>query len=225
MVIDSRGSGENRVVSGHTTPEISPPAAHFASEFRHRHPTATLTLVSNPYPAVGLTGSWRAIANALGAILKFARVGAYHGSVVDGKKWLSREIATVAASSCGSKTKLLLVGYSQGAQVTGDVVQELAANGRTVPLLSHVLGVALFGDPYFNARDARVDRGTHEHLDGLLGSRPRFVSGRVLSYCHKYDPICQGPLDYVTLAEHQFKPHDNYPPDAVSAALYISRFG
>jgi Cutinase len=114
----------------------------------------------------------------------------------------------------------LLVGYSQGAQVTGDVVQKLSAD-----LLSHVLGVALFGDPYFNTRDYRVDRGNHQHLDGLLGTRPIFTGVSVLSYCHKYDPICQGPLDYITLAEHQFKPHENYPPDAVAAASHFSRIG
>ncbi len=224
VVIDSRGSGENKAVHGHIVPEVSPPGAYFASEFRHLHPSATFSVISNPYPAVGLAGNWREYLNGAGAVLHFARVGAYNDSVVAGKKWLADEIANVAVR-CGETTKILLVGYSQGAQVTGDVVQALRTSPRTLPLLAHILGVALFGDPYFNASDSRVDRGGYQHLDGLLGRRPHFVGVRVLSYCHKYDPICQGPLDYVTLAEHRFGPHKNYPPDAVEAGRYFSHFG
>lgn len=216
-VIDSRGSGENKKVHGHLIPEISPPGASFASRLRHLHQSSSLSLVKNPYPAVGLTGSWREILNGLGALLKFARVGAYHDSVVEGKKWLAHKIAKVVGSC--AQTEIFLVGYSQGAQVTGDVIQKLHGG-----LLSHIRGVALFGDPYFNADDHRVDRGGYQHLYGLLGIRPLFTFRRVVSYCHKYDPICQGPLDYLTLAEHRFGPHEDYPPDATAAASYLNRF-
>ncbi len=223
MVIDSRGSGENKVVHEHIIPEVSPPGAYFASEFRHRHPSASFSVISNPYPAVGLASNWREYLNGAGAVLHFAHVGAYHDSVVAGKKWLAHEIATVTAS-CG-KTKILLVGYSQGAQVTGDVVQGLAANHHNAPLLAHILGVVLFGDPYFDAGDSRVDRGGYQHHNGLLGERPHFTTGLVLSYCHKYDPICQFPLTPREYAEHRRKEHENYSPDAISAALYLSHVG
>jgi Cutinase len=145
-------------------------------------------------------------------------VGAYHDSVVDGKKWLAQEVATIANDPNCPNNKIFLVGYSQGAQVTGDVYQAISQDKRDAGVVKHIRGVALFGDPYFNHADHRVDRGNHEPgLDGVLGTRPQF-SGPVMSYCHKYDPICQGPLDYVTLALHRFKEHENYPPDAAAAA-------
>ena len=193
MVIDSRGSGENLVVHGHTTPEISPPAAYFASGLRHRHPSASLSFVSNPYPAVGFGLDWRKLLNLVGAKLKIAPVGAHYGSVVDGTKWLDSEVASEVAA-CPS-TQLLLVGYSQGAQVTADAYQRDISSAES----DHILGVVLFGDPYFNPADPQVDRGTFQHSKaGVLGTRPIFkTTHTVLSYCHLHDPICQGLKEYL----------------------------
>ena len=82
MVIDSRGSGE-------AAGTISPPGAAFAHEFRRLHPTHRVAMLANPYPAVGLWGRWREVLNLIGAGLGVGRIGAYHDSVVDGKKWLA----------------------------------------------------------------------------------------------------------------------------------------
>ncbi|HSR94204.1 MAG TPA: cutinase family protein [Solirubrobacterales bacterium] len=222
LVVDSRGSGETHSDDGKRIVETSPPGASFLKKLQDLHPKASFKLVKNPYPAVGLSGGWRDYVNGLGAILEVGKVGAYHDSVIDGKKWLTKEIRALATDpNCAGKTKVFLVGYSQGAQVTGDVYQGLAADKQDSHLLKGVAGVALFGDPYFNHADHRVDRGNHEPgLDGVLGTRPTFT-GPVLSYCHKYDPICQGPLSYVTLALHRFNEHENYPPDAAEAAATL----
>jgi hypothetical protein len=119
MVIDSRGSGENRIVNGNLVPEVSPPGAYFAPKFRHQHPSATLAVVSNPYPAVSIfrlaPDGWRQILNGLGALLHFARVGAYHDSVVAGKKWLAHEMATASTrNSAGWR-----VAGTQSSQLPG----------------------------------------------------------------------------------------------------------
>jgi hypothetical protein len=186
-VIDSRGSGE-------AAGAISPPGFKFFQEFQRLHPSAFVRLVANDYPAAGGF-------SLVGAAVKVPL--AYHASVVTGKNWLSRTISTTA-TTC-PQTKMFLTGYSQGAQVTADVYQ----NGST----PHVLGIALFGDPYFNSDDAIADRGSFRlGRHGGLGTRPLFSSasrGHVLSYCHDRDPVCQeplGPLDYRFL----FRFHDNY---------------
>jgi len=212
--IDSRGSGETAYVHGQRVVEVSPPAAYFTSEFRHRHPSSSLVLVSNPYPAVGFSlTDIRKLLNFIGAGLGIGPLGAYHASVVDGEKWLRREIASEIGACPG--TKLLLVGYSQGAQVTGDVYQRYVSATQR----KHILAVALFGDPYFNPSDATADRGGFLHSrPGVLGKRRSFGGDRrIVSYCHYHDPICQLP-NLVELVKYRFTQHDNYPPAATAAA-------
>jgi hypothetical protein len=206
MVIDSRGSGE-------PYPTISPPGKAFANELRNRHRSARVAVLSNPYPAVGLWGSVGQLVNLIGAGLGIGPLGAYHGSVVNGERWLSATIRS-ESSACPS-TKLLLAGYSQGAQVTGDVYQRsVSSSART-----HILAVLLFGDPYFNPSDWRADHGSYSHgRAGVLGARPTFAGDhRVQSFCHLYDPVCQRP-NIVEITLHGLSQHENYPPDGAAAA-------
>jgi Cutinase len=217
MVIDSRGSGENKVVHGHVIPEISPPAAYFASELRHRHPSLSLSLVSNPYPAVGLWGSPGQVINLIGAGLGIGPLGAYHDSVVDGEKWLRADVQN-EVNTCGGQTHIVLIGYSQGAQVTGDVYQRYVSSAEK----TDILAVVLFGDPYFDPSDKAADRGsTFWPHAGVLGERPTFGGDhRVLSYCHYHDIICQRS-NIVEIAKYKLSQHENYPPDAVAAAKHF----
>lgn len=144
-VIDSRGSGENNIVHGHVIPEISPPAASFASELRHEHPSSSVSLISNPYPAVGLWGSVREVINLIGAGLGVGPLGAYHASVVAGENWLRTEIQN-QVNTCGGRTNLILIGYSQGAQVTGDVYQRSVSSAEKSdirPLCCSVIRISI----------------------------------------------------------------------------------
>lgn len=209
VVIDSRGSGERDGT-------VSPPGAAFAASLQRRHPSARVAVLWNPYPAVGLWGSVRQLLNLIGAGLGIGPLGAYHASVVDGEKWLRDNIASEAAAC--PHTRILLTGYSQGAQVTGDVYQRhVSAANRT-----HIAGVVLFGDPYFNPRDAAADRGGYQHNGyGVLGKRSSFhgASG-VLSYCHDHDPVCHRP-SVRELLRYGLKQHENYPADARAAAKHL----
>ncbi len=187
ILIDSRGSGEV---------QTSPPGAVFwaamTDYIRKQRPTATTLEIDNPYPA---TGSDTVM---VGALLKLP--GAYHQSVVSGKQWLKNEIKSLS-KTC-PRGAILLSGYSQGAQVTADVYQ-----AQSWP---QVKGVVLFGDPYFNPADP-ADKGSFSKgKRGALGRRPlyaRSTSGKVVSYCHLHDPVCQG-VDQAIL--HGFSQHENY---------------
>lgn len=210
MVIDSRGSGE---ASG----TVSPPGQAFATEFQKLHHAARVAILANPYPAVGLWGNWRDVLNLIGAKLGIGPLGAYHGSAADGEKWLQTNITAEIAACPG--TKLLLTGYSQGAQVTGDVYQRDVSSSER----HHIIAVVLFGDPYFNPTDAASDRGNFAHngRGGVLGTRQPFGGdARVLSYCHLHDPICQHPT-VIGLVRYRLKQHEDYPPDAVTAAKHF----
>lgn len=209
-VVDSRGSGE---------PEgrLSPPAAAALAAIKARHRGVRIADFWNPYPAVGLTDNLRQWLNALGAGLHIGPLGAYHGSVKDGTRWLRdfipREIRTCPA------IKLVLVGYSQGAQVAGDVYQRDVTRAER----RDILAVLLFGDPYFNPADRHADRGGYDRRrSGALGRRRSFGNDpRVRSFCHHHDPVCQAggqPGDFLVW---RFKQHENYPADAKQAASHL----
>jgi hypothetical protein len=202
-VIDSRGSGERAGTLG-------PPGAAFISLFEARERGRRVAVSVNPYPAVAITLS----------DLSGDGSRSYKASVASGQRDLLRLVVLVR-SHCPS-TRVILTGYSQGAQVAGNVYQALSP-----ALRAGVLALVLFGDPSFNAGDGAVDRGTFARLSGVFGARPRFVVARgstVLSYCNRYDPICQHPLPLLDYVRYGFSQHLDYParPYERAAASYVS---
>jgi len=195
-IIDNRGSGRPKG-------EISPAGAAFVSTFESLHAGLNVQVISNPYPAAG---SW---VDMLGAATKIGFLGKYHASVVVGKKWLASQLSKLK-NRC-RKTPIYLVGYSQGAQAAADVYQSGGAK--------YVAGMVLFGDPYFNGQDTAVDRvhlyrspkSEFHPLNGRLGDRSLFSRQKVrlvLSFCHQYDPVCQGLPAYY--AKYRLKYHKDY---------------
>jgi len=152
----------------------------------------------NPYPAVPVTG-WPGIIHGLGSkgTLFGKEIGQYRYSVGQGEQKLSEKI-TDEITNCSS-TKLVLAGFSQGAQVTGNVYQGLSS-----AQLSHIFAVELFGDPRFNHEDPEGMGDYDPMRNGILttGSanspRPLFTSSGAIvqSWCHYQDIICQGFWKY-----------------------------
>lgn len=113
-------------------------------------------------------------------------VGRYHDSVKAGEREL-RQLIERERRRCNRATQLVLVGYSQGAQVSGDVYSDLRGKLRDT-----IAGVVLFGDPRYR-RSSYAAQAKRRH-NGILRARdefPRAGRGRVLSYCHGRDLICQ----------------------------------
>ena len=192
---------------------MSPPGAAFALEFRALHRSARVAIVANPYPAVGLGESVTDIAVLVATGASPTTPDVYDSSVAAGLRWLGSEIRSQVAG-CPA-TKLLLTGYSQGAEVAADTYQREIPQSERI----HIRALVLFGDPLFNPADTRTDRGGYlPSHGGLLGLRPSFGGDpRVLSYCHLHDPICQRP----TLAQallYGLAQHRNYGPDGAAAA-------
>lgn len=206
LVIDSRGSGAPKGM-------ISPPGQEFARELRLQPWAGFLSGVSimsiaNPYPAVG------GLAEILKAKAK-APLNKYNRSVSKGEKWLRRELADMN-QLCGG-TKMYLVGYSQGAQVTGNVYQ----NGD----FENIAGVLLFGDTLFNPNDSSAHNYGFTVLSGGLGKRQPFNDPKVQSYCHVGDPACFWSAD--NLKTNFFRMHNNYASlgEPKLAAEYFTALG
>ena len=221
LVVGSRGSGDsytgNQITTkyGLTAKGLSAPGTAFAVDLANALPSGAVTFLANPYPAVGLTGGWRAYLNFFNAITRIPGIGAYNNSVKDGETDL-RQIINNQVRLC-PHSYMLLVGYSQGSQVTGDVYESLSTAQRSL-----VLGVVLFGDPKFNGGDKAADQGSYTpSRSGGLGTRATFpAGGHVRSYCHARDPVCQGALPSFDLGMHTNYDTSTYP--AAAAAYFAS---
>jgi hypothetical protein len=140
-----------------------------------------------PYQATGINFG-------VGAGAFFHLPAAYENSVRVIEPWVRQEVSSRLASC--PDTKLVLSGYSQGAQGVADAMQ------RDInPAV--VVGAAFFGDPYFNPRSPG-DRGSFDpDRIGILGVRPQYgpsLAHKVFSYCRDKDPICQGFIRYTTFS-------------------------
>ncbi|MFE5502598.1 fibronectin type III domain-containing protein [Amycolatopsis japonica] len=174
-------------------------------------PTAEET--AEQYPAVPVAAAgWEGMVNAIGAGLSIGkgRLGRYRASVAKGEANLKKKIESVLAT-CPPSTRIMLSGYSQGAQVTGNTYRALSAAQR-----ERVLGVALFGDPLLNGKAStsrgNLDRNRNGLLTNWFNNRPpdEFPApvDKVRSYCHAKDPVCQGVLRWSLLNPWQ-KTFDN----------------
>ncbi|KAJ7351310.1 cutinase, partial [Mycena albidolilacea] len=103
-------------------------------------------------------------------------------------------LINTAASKCPS-TKIVIGGYSQGAQLVHN-----AASKLTAAVTARIAAVVVFGDP------DRVGRSTLPPV----GTIP---AAKVDSFCHTGDIICTGSGG---AAEHL-----NYDEDAPSASAFI----
>ena len=217
LLVDSRGSGEKQGI-------FSPPGEEFDVAFEGAlglYGQHAIDVKENPYPAVGVFG-WNPneIDNGIEAFITKGQVGVYHNSVHEGERDLKNIVHEEVSGGCGGQTKIVLLGYSQGAEVAGDVFEGLAPKEA-----KHVAAVVLFGDPLYNHRDKDADQAQRA-LDGSLGTRPQFApskSTEVLSYCNEKDPICQWRLPLPTLAAKRLTEHKKYWGDSSSPAEVAAR--
>jgi hypothetical protein len=114
----------------------------------------------------------------------------YQLSVDDGDVKLYSAIQSFLKSGC-SGTYIYLIGYSQGAQVAGDVYQALSSAQQ-----KRIGGVALIGDPEFKGSQGEpVNWGSYNPtMNGVYPLRHRTLTGgetsAVRSYCANGDPVC-----------------------------------
>ncbi|KAG8170012.1 hypothetical protein KVR01_000757 [Diaporthe batatas] len=111
------------------------------------------------------------------------------------------ELANKTASACPN-TKIVMAGYSQGAQVVHNAMEKVVAMSNTtasnnIDVASRVSSVVLFGDPRNGTAIAGIDQG------------------RVLSLCNAQDNICAKGGDKITLD------HLTYNRDAPQAAMFV----
>jgi acetylxylan esterase len=148
------------------------------------------------------------------AVVYPATLQNYSSSVGQGDTAMEADV-TNALSSCPGE-KIILLGYSQGAQVVGDT---LAGGGgtslgdaETAPISStaaaSVIAAIQFGDPRHQPNLSPIDLGTDPGAQGIFAvesNQSRAAFGTILrSWCDTGDPFCAGGdnleahLDYTT---------------------------
>ena len=173
--IGVRGSGESYSGNFGMGTQISA----LYERVRARKPSnQTLQSYGLEYQAVNVTEWWKA--------------WDYFFSVWEGDEHLESRVKG-DASACPSM-KILVAGFSQGAHVVGDSIENLA--NKNDGSLSRVYGVAMFGDPRFSKDDHATARGNYnpEHW-GILTERGNYsskINNRLGDWCRLKDAICQG---------------------------------
>lgn len=157
MVIGARGSGEP-----YTDVQHGLGLPNFVAFQQIHKLVPTATVYGLPYQPLALnslendtTGYWNSVSTGTAMLL-----GVIQQEIVD----------------CPNQ-RIALLGYSQGAQVVGDILPQLGANSA---LRTHIATVTLFGDPRFNPTSS-VDRGSYsprlQSPEYFLGvDSPRVVS-------------------------------------------------
>ena len=123
-------------------------------------------------------------------------IGPYLDSINQGKTALTTALSLKRACS----QPLVVIGYSQGAYVVGDVLAGLSDADA-----SRIAGVGLFGDPRFDPADPTAAGSFDPKRFGIAGTLfgkrqvgARFV-GRGRNYCYSEDLVCQGRNLYQSL--------------------------
>lgn len=177
IAIGARGSGQPYAahVAG-----FGPQAGKVAAAAVAKSHLKTVRYVAVPYPAVNATD-----------------VRNYGSSVADGV-WMGKRIVTGLVRDC-PRTKLVLVGYSQGAQVMHRVAFELTASQA-----SHVASVTLIADPTRNKADDMAllwSWGAWPLANGVLGGGirvPSYLANKTFTICNEADPVCNSPAGPVS---------------------------
>jgi hypothetical protein len=158
------------------------------------------------YPAVSVIPSKPALAFGIlagpggKAIVVGHKAAEYRRSVEAGVANLV-DVVKARVKHC-SGVKLVLSGYSQGAQVVREALPKLSS------LAAHIGGVVLFGDPGFDPHSRAAEGTFSKRRHGILGLPDHdfpAAFGHLVSYCRGGDMICQG-LPNTTTA------HKHYPP-------------
>lgn len=125
---------------------------------------------------------------------------------------------------CRSRSRYVLAGYSQGAQVIGDAI----AGDDLKRVRNRLVATIFFGDPTFDAtmRGVEFSGSFSPRKKGLLrrlGTRDRdsFRGYGVVSFCRRSDPFCQSDID---AASHgRLAGHEHYQDqEADQAAKWVT---
>lgn len=183
----------------------------------------------NGYWATSVNGDLIGGIVGLGAVVTRGNIGLYSKSVDGGKEVLLKYLLE-ESNVIECNTRLVLSGYSQGAEVIGETVNDK----RFEKLKNQVSYIALFGDPTLDIQSLNAGNIFYKPA-WFKGDAVKFISGgitsprnpyftedmygRVGSWCIKTDVICTGILPFL-IDEKINHTHSKYPEKFIPEAAY-----
>lgn len=173
---------------------------------RGSNETAGTSVSGNVYTSGGLgrmAGIASSVASGHGGSVRTAGLNypatigwgglAYLGSLNTGRDRLAAELKRLT-NDC-SNTRFVLIGYSQGAHVIGDVMSNSNPEGLSSTVRGRVKAIFLTGDPVRRPYEPH-NRGSGIGGGVLIDRGAGQMSGmgsRIISYCYKGDNVCDAP--------------------------------
>ncbi|GAA2358716.1 hypothetical protein Cme02nite_34910 [Catellatospora methionotrophica] len=107
-----------------------------------------------------------------------------------------KNLVTSLGTQCGSGTRFVLVGYSQGAHAIGDALASDSGDRIAAAYRSRIAAVVFFGDPTYRKGEpfnvgGATGTGTWPRAAGVLSE----FNARLRSYCYASDKWCQNASD------------------------------
>jgi cutinase len=107
-----------------------------------------------------------------------------------------KNLVTSLGDQCGSGTRFVLIGYSQGAHAIGDALAGDSGNRIAATYRARIAAVVFFGDPTFRYGEpfnygGAPRTGTWPRAAGVLSE----FNSRLRSYCYAGDRWCQNISD------------------------------
>jgi hypothetical protein len=210
--IAARGSGQNLLTETYKF-GLGSRGSGVINELRRllKAKSHTLPAIAVDYPAVavGVGPGWQIEPGNI--------PGIYRSSVEIGV-WAAESAIDRSIRAC-PKTRLILFGYSQGAQVMGDAFAELPEFER-----NHIARLILFADATYRPKDPRVSykpKPLPEH--GIKGTRAPFPSGDtaiIESWCFELDFVCQYGLKSRSLHGKVYDTYEVHAAEAMAGTLF-----
>ena len=217
QVVGVPGSGSTHSNADPETKQEIQPGWNPAKELEDKFGTDNVHGITVPYPAsLGYLYSAQALQGTPeGYTGGYEGVG-YSDSVEMGVEWAKRYMETTA-EQCGSDTKWVLYGFSQGADVAGNIASEVANNNVAGAPPDNIIAVTLISDPRKSPETTSMRQGEDKMQlyapvpegivqkngeisntniagkHGVVGARDtdfNALYGKVLSLCHEDDFSC-----------------------------------
>lgn len=220
MVVFARGSGQPSGNSNEDRENKKEQTMFLDRMLAHAPKGINLVVQQLEYPAIGANVNLKGLPFWFDAKFSLNEKNSYLESESEGVQ-NAYELLNKQVNSCPNQ-RFVLGGYSQGAQVMGDLFQQAGSKIR-----DKIAYAALFGDPKFN-RDSFSARGDYYYgSHGLIAARSEYpddLRGKISSWCKSSDGICEGKI---STAFGDISRHNTYPereiPVAVNEAVLALR--
>jgi hypothetical protein len=186
VFIAARGSGQNGTFTPKFGAGLGDRGERVLTKLREE-----LELGKRDLPAIGVPYPAVAVALGPGGSIEPGTFGSIYDKSV-GLGVAATKFAIVSVLRACTKTRLVLFGYSQGAQVIGLAFGALDAVAR-----NRVARVILFADAQYRPADPRVrylpTAPSGVGIKGARGPFPRGDGAVIESWCWDQDAVCQRP--------------------------------